>query len=135
MSTSPTLSQCANPPIASAEVTAAPSSVIVAAAPDKRKGPCMARRGQVGSIEISGKWHVVRFWKYPVGQDRIYASQKICPTDSKALGYLPKGERRRRASEIVEASGVNDLEKFVASGSATFREQAKWFLNHSVNRK
>ena len=95
----------------------------------------MARRGQVGSIEISGKWHVVRFWKYPVGQDRIYASQKICPTDSKALGYLPKGERRRRASEIVEASGVNDLEKFVASEGKTFREQAALFLKDSATRK
>jgi hypothetical protein len=26
----------------------------VVATPDKRKGPCMARRGQVGKIEISG---------------------------------------------------------------------------------
>ncbi len=95
----------------------------------------MARRGQVGTIEVSGKWYVVRFWKYPAGQDRIYASEKICPTDSNALGYLPKGERRRRASEIVESSGVNELEKFVASEGVTFREQAKWFLNHSVNRK
>jgi integrase len=119
----------------SAEVTAAPSGVIVAAAPDKRKGPCMARRGQVGTIEVSGKWYVVRFWKYPIGKDRFYASEKICLTDSNALGYLPKGERRRRASEIVEASGVNDVEEFVASTGITFREQAKWFLNHSMTRK
>jgi integrase len=70
-----------------------------------------------------------------VGQDRIYASQKICPTDTNAPGYLPKGERRRRASEIVEASGVNDLKELVGSEGVTFREQTKWFLNHSVNRK
>jgi integrase len=94
----------------------------------------MARRGQVGSIEISGKWYVVRFWKYPIGQDRVYASEKICPTDNKAPGYLPKGERRCRANEIVASSGVNDLEKFVASGCVTFREQAEWFLSHSVKR-
>jgi integrase len=105
------------------------------ATPDKRKRACMARRGQVGTIEVSGKWYVVRFWKYPVGQDRFYASEKICPTDSKTPGYLPKGKRRSRASEIVEASGVNDQEEFVASEGVTFREQAKWFLNHSVNRK
>jgi integrase len=119
----------------SAEVTAAPGGANVPTAPDKRKGPCMARRGQVGTVEISGKWYVVRFWKYPAGQDRMYASQKICPTDCKALGYLPKGERRRRASEIVEANGVNDSEEFVASEGVTFREQAKWFLNYAVNRK
>ena len=39
--------------------------------------------------------------------------RRICPTDRKALGYLPKGERRRRANEIVEASGVNDAKQFV----------------------
>jgi integrase len=109
--------------------------ILSSATPDKRKRACMARRGQVGTIEVSGKWYVVRFWKYPVGKDRIYASEKICPTDSSALGYLPKGERRRRASEIVEASGVNDQQEFVASEGVTFRQQAKWFLNHSVNRK
>jgi len=109
---------------------------ISAATPDKRKGPCMARRGQVGTIAVSGKWYVVRFWKYPVGKDRVHASEKICPTAPKAQGYLPKGERRRRANEIVEASGVNDAQQFIeANNGVTFREQAKWFLNHSVNRK
>jgi integrase len=128
------VASCQNQSV-SAEVTSFDAGATVPTAPDKRKGPCMARRGQVGTIEISGKWYVVRFWKYPVGQDRVYASQKICPTDCKALGYLPKGERRRRASEIVEASGVNDTEEFVASEGVTFREQAKWFLNHAVQRK
>jgi integrase len=106
------------------------------ATPDKRKGPCMARRGQVGTIAVSGKWYVVRFWKYPAGKDRIHASERICPTDSKALGYLPKGERRRRANEIVDASGVNDAKQFVENHvGTTFREQAEWFLSHSVKRK
>jgi integrase len=96
----------------------------------------MARRGQVGTIAISGKWYVVRFWKYPAGKDRIHASERICPTDSKALGYLPKGERRRRANEIVEASGINDKEVFVETNvGTTFREQAEWFLSHAVTRK
>jgi integrase len=96
----------------------------------------MARRGQVGTIVVSGKWYVVRFWKYPVGQDRIHASERICPTDPKAEGYLSKGERRRRANEIVEASGVNDAQQFIETNtSATFREEAKWFLNHAMKRK
>lgn len=112
------------------------SDILSSATPDKRKRACMARRGQVGTIEVSGKWYVVRFWKYPAGKDRIHASERICPTDSKALGYLPKGERRRRANEIVEASGINDAEQFVETNvGTTFREQAKWFLGHSVNRK
>jgi|HubBroStandDraft_2_1064218.scaffolds.fasta_scaffold00832_9 integrase len=96
----------------------------------------MARRGQVGTIATSGQWYVVRFWKYPAGKDRIHASEKICPTDPKAQGYLPKGERRRRANEIVETSGVNDAQVFVETNTGvTFREQAKSFLSHSMNRK
>jgi integrase len=96
----------------------------------------MSRRGQVGKIEVSGKWYVVRFWKYPPGRNRIHASVKLSPTDPKAFGYLTKGERRIRANEVVVASGVNDQKQFVVDNSgATFREQAEWFLNHAVNRK
>jgi integrase len=95
----------------------------------------MARRGQVGTIAVSGQWFVVRFWKYPPGEDRIHASERICPINPKAPGYLSKGERRRRANEIVETSGVNDEQQFIeANNGVTFREQAKWFLNHSMNR-
>lgn len=95
----------------------------------------MARRGQVGTIAVSGQWFVVRFWKYPPGQDRIHASERICPVNPKAPGYLSKGERRRRANEIVAASGVNDAQQFIeATNGVTFREQAKWFLNQSMNR-
>jgi len=94
----------------------------------------MARRGQVGTIAVSGRWYVVRFWKYPQGQDRIHASEKICPVSCE--GALSKGERRRRANEIVAASGVNDYQSFVETTNAvTFREQMKWFLNHAMNRK
>ncbi len=96
----------------------------------------MARRGQVGTIAVSGNWYVVRFWKYPTGANRTHASERICPTDCKAIGYLPKGLRRRRANEIVEASGVNDAQQFIDTNhGATFREQAAWFLNNSMNRK
>lgn len=96
----------------------------------------MARRGQVGRVEVSGNWYVVRFWKYPPGQDRIHASERICPTDPKALGYLSKGERRIRANEIVAASGVNDAKQFIERQvGTTFREQAEWFLNFALKRK
>jgi integrase len=118
-------------------VTYQPADATVACAtPDKRKGPSMARRGQVGTIAVSGKWYVVRFWKYPAGQHRVHASERICPVDPKQPGYLSKGERRRKVNEIVDASGVNDAQQFVeANVGTTFREQAKWFLNNAVNRK
>jgi integrase len=91
---------------------------------------------QVGNIAVSGKWYVVRFWKYPVGQQRVHASERICLVDPAAAAYLPKGERRRRATEIVEASGVNDAQTFVeATTVVTFGEQAGWFMNHSATRK
>jgi integrase len=109
---------------------------LAGATPDKRKRACMARRGQVGRIEVSGKWYVVRFWKYPPGQDRIHASERICPVDRRAVGYLTSGKRRIRANEIVAASGINDQKVFVETNvGTTFREQAKWFLKNSVNRK
>jgi integrase len=96
----------------------------------------MARRGQVGTIAVSGRWFVVRFWKYAPGQDRIHASERICPTNPKEPGYLPKGERRRRANEIVKTSGVNDAQQFIETNNGvTFREQAKSFLNQSMNRR
>jgi integrase len=49
---------------------------------------------------------------------------------------LPKGERRRRANEIVAASGVNDTRALAEPISGvTFREQADWFFNHATRRK
>jgi integrase len=96
----------------------------------------MALRGQVGTIEVSGKWFVVRFWKYPAGEKRFLASEKICPNNPKDPSYLRSGERRRRANELVAASGVNDLHQIAeTTHGVTFREQAKWFLNHAMNRK
>lgn len=106
----------------------------------------MARRGQVGKIEISGKWYVVRFWKYPAGQKRIHASERICPVNRKALGYLRIGERREEANRIVKANGVNDKKQYVENNAGnanvgttnvckTFRAQAEWFLSHVVTRK
>jgi integrase len=94
----------------------------------------MARRAQVGRIEVSGKWYVVRFRKYPKDGKPIYASERICALKGKDT--LSIGQRRRRASEIVAASGVNDPQAFIDTSVGTmFREQAKWFLGHSMNRK
>ena len=95
----------------------------------------MARRGQVGYIEISGKWYVVRFWHYPAsGAGRTLRKEKICPTSGP--GYMPSGERRRRALEIVEKAGVNSTQQFVeAHVETTFREQAEWFFGDAASRR
>lgn len=104
------------------------------ATPDQRKRGSMARRGQVGHIEISGKYYVVRFWKYPPGGKRILSKEKICPTSGS--GYLPVGERKRRALEIVEQAGVNSVEQFNETQvGTTFREQAELFFKHAMERK
>jgi hypothetical protein len=77
----------------------------------------MSRRSQVGSIEKSGKWYVVRFWKDVLGQDkRVHACERLCPIEGE--GSLTKAERRRRAFEIIMSSGVNDPQQFAATTTA-----------------
>jgi integrase len=95
----------------------------------------MSRRSQVGSIETSGKWYVIRFWKDVPGQDkRIHASERICPIFGP--GSLTKAERKTRALEIVMSSGVNDPHQFVeATVGVTFREQAELFIRQKTTSK
>jgi integrase len=95
----------------------------------------MSRRSQVGSIEVSGKWYVIRFWKDIPAQDkRIHASERICPVSG--LGSLTKAERRTRALEIVATSGVNDAKQFIeTSEGVTFREQAELFIRQKTTSK
>ena len=92
----------------------------------------MARRSQVGSIEVSGKWYVIRFWKDVPGQEkRIHASERICPTSGP--GSLTKAERRTKALEIVATSGVNDARQFVETTiGVTFQEQAALFIRQKT---
>lgn len=106
------------------------------ATPSKRKrGKCMSRRAQVGSIEISGRWYVVRFWKDVPGQDaRIHACERICPVSGP--GNLSKTNRKRRALEIVFASGVNSPHHFAQNtAGTTFQEQARQFMSRAITRK
>jgi len=106
------------------------------ATPEKRKrGKCMSRRSQVGNVEVSGKWYVVRFWKDVPGQEnRVHACERICPIEGP--GTLSKAERKRKALEIVSSSGVNNPAKFIEINlGVTFREQAEQFMNQSVSRR
>lgn len=99
----------------------------------------MSRRsGQNGYIEVHGKYYVVRFWKDVPGQEkRMHVSEKICPISGP--GLLSKIKRRRRAKEIIAASGADTPECLArAQGIAqgrTFREQAEWWINHVQQRQ
>jgi hypothetical protein len=99
----------------------------------------MSRRtGQDGYIELSGKWWVVRWWMDVLGQEkRRHMRARICPISGQ--GSLSKSARERRASEIIAASGADTVEYFSQvvkqSHGVTFREQAKWWLNHVKERR
>src|SRR5262252_5670913 len=111
------------------------------AAPAKRKrGKSLSRRtGQNGYIEKSGRWYVVRFWKDVAGQEkREHVRERICPISGP--GSLSQSERKRRAREIIQASGADSAEYFTAvvkpnPTGITFREQSEIWLKNSQNRK
>src|ERR1700745_3352371 len=113
------------------------SDIVSPATPDdkRKRGKCMSRRFQTGSIERSGKWVVVRFWKDLEGQERrVHAWEGICPGDGP--DKLNNTQIKRRAQEIVTAAGVNDPQQFVeATVTVTFREQAKTFLQQKTMSK
>jgi len=69
-------------------------------------------------------------------EERRLVREKICP--AKGPGRLSESERKRKAKEIIAASGTDTVEyfeKIVASNLGTmFREQADWWLNHMQTR-
>jgi integrase len=89
------------------------------------------RRGQEGHIEKSGKWFVVRYWKDIAGQEkRQHVRERICPVSG--LGSLSASARKRRAREIVQASGADTQQLFdrvvLSNVGITFGEQADaWY--------
>jgi integrase len=99
----------------------------------------MSRRsGQSGCIQEDGKWYVVRFWKDVVGQEkRQRIRERICPISGP--GRLSNSERKRKAREIIAASGADSTEYFEtvvqSNQGTTFREQATIWLGQMKNRK
>lgn len=113
---------------------------VVKATPEKRTGrKSMSRRsGQNGCIQEDGKWYVVRFWKDIAGHEkRQRIRERICPISGPAK--LSASERKRRAKEIIEASGADTAEHFErvvrSNHGITFREQAEIWLEQMKNRK
>jgi hypothetical protein len=123
------------------EFPATPSDIVSAATPAKRKrGKSLSRRtGQDGHIEKSGRWFVVRYWKDIAGQEkREHMRERICPISGP--GLLSKSERKRKAREIIRASGADSPEYFheVVKPNPvgiTFREQSELWLEQLQNRK
>jgi integrase len=104
---------------------------VPSAIPPKRRkrGRSMSRRrGQKGSISINGNWWTVRFWKDVPGQaERVYMREKICPISGPEL--LTASERKRKAKEIIAASGADEPEtlqqSIVSVSSPTFGQQSQ----------
>src|SRR5215472_13134486 len=114
-----------------------PVDTLPGATPAKRKrGKSLSRRtGQDGHIEQSGRWFVVRFWKDIPGQEkRMHVRERVCPISGP--GLLSKSERKRKAREIIQASGADSTEYFNSivkrEAGVTFREQSETWLQQSL---
>jgi integrase len=108
---------------------------LATAQPEQRETrKSMSRRsGQSGNLVKQGRWWRVRFRLDQPGIDRRkQLSVKVAPVSMK----LSRSELERRAREIVEKTGANSEERFnqVVLGEATFREQAKAYLQKAVSR-
>ncbi len=80
----------------------------------------------------------MRFWKDISGQkNRIHVRVRVCPISGP--GLLSKSERKRKAREIIQASGVDSAERFndvvKRDAGVTFREQSIIWLRQLQNRK
>jgi integrase len=97
------------------------------------------RTGQDGHIEKSGRWFVVRFWKDMPGREtRMHVRERICPISGP--GLLSKSARKRKAREIIQASGADSPEYFQEvvvrqNCVITFREQSRVWLQQIQSRK
>jgi len=67
----------------------------------------------------------------------MHVRERICPISGP--GLLSKSERKRKAREIIQASGADSAEYFKEvvkqDTGVTFREQSEIWLQHSLSRK
>jgi integrase len=100
----------------------------------------LRRSGQNGTIVVQSGFYRVR-WRLDVeGQkERQNMNVKVAPVvlDKEGNPKLASPEVRRMAREIVERSGANSEQRFnrIVLGEATFRDQAKVYLNWAVTRE
>jgi integrase len=112
------------------------SGIIAEAQPKRRRKGRKSmnrRKGQNGTVVISGSWYRVR-WRLDVeGQEkRINMNEKVAPLvfDRNGNPKPPSMDVLRRARDIVEKSGANSEEHFnrIVLGEITFRNQAENYL-------
>ena len=113
---------------------------VASATPERRtrRKSISRRSGQNGCIQQDGKWYVVRFWKDFVGQEKRHrVRERIGPISGP--GKLSVSERKRKAKEIIAASGADSAEYFESvlqsNEGTTFREQAAIWLEQMRNRR
>jgi integrase len=117
-------------------LTDAEHGILAEAQPKRRREgrKSMSRRsGQSGNLVKQSGWWRVRFrLDQPGTEQRKQMSLKIAPVGMR----LSRSELERRAKEIVHHAGANSEERFnqVVLGEATFREQAKTYLQKAVSR-
>jgi integrase len=110
--------------------------ILAEAQPKRRREgrKSMSRRsGQAGNLVKQSGWWRVRFrLDQPGTEKRKQMSLKVAPVGMR----LSRSELERRAKEIVHDAGANSEERFnqVVLGEATFREQAKTYLQKAVSR-
>ena len=80
----------------------------------------------------------MRFWKDVPGQEeRQHVRERICPASGPSC--LSKSERKRRAKEIIQASGADSPEHFNSvvktQTGVTLREQSELWLKQSQTRR
>ena len=112
------------------------SGIIAEAQPKRRRRGRKSmnrRKGQNGTVVITGNWYRVR-WRLDVeGQEkRINMNEKVAPVvfDRNGNPKPPSMDVLRRARDIVEKSGANSEEHFnrIVLGEITFRNQAENYL-------
>ena len=73
----------------------------------------------------------------PSQEERTHVRERVCPISGP--GLLSKSERKRKAREIIQASGVDSAEHFnevvKQDTGTTFREQSIVWLRQLQNRK
>ena len=80
----------------------------------------------------------MRFWLDISGQDRrMHVRERVCPISGP--GLLCKNDRKRKAREIIQASGADSAEHFhkviTPKSEVTFREQSEVWLKQLRSRK
>jgi integrase len=98
----------------------------------RKRAVRMGSRYQNGTIQTRGNW-VYLLYRIDTPDGRKQVAERLCPASGE--GSLSKAERRRKAHEVLVSKGINKEHKMIeANLGTTFRQQAKWFIEHAQTR-